>query len=79
MNASENSWTTDTGDSDTKQPERPNKGFVSHGMGKPMKTVIGIGLLVVVALALSRMHPVPHDVPKVPSWTTGQAAGTDAR
>ncbi|CAN5223012.1 hypothetical protein BH10PSE10_BH10PSE10_07030 [soil metagenome] len=79
MNASENSWTTDTEDYDTKQPERPNKNFESRELGKPMKTVIGIGLLVVVALALSRMHPVPHDVPDVPSWTTGQAAGADVR
>ncbi|MCF2524064.1 hypothetical protein [Bradyrhizobium sp. G127] len=48
--------------------------FDSRQQGKPAKTVIGIGLLVVLALVLSQMHPAPHDVPEN-SITTGQATG----
>ena len=39
--------------------------------GKPIKAMIGVALLVVVAVLLSRMHPVPHVVPD-PSVTSGQ-------
>ena len=76
---SENSWTPDTADYVGDPPADRNKDFGSRKLGKPIKTMIGVGLLVVVALVLSRMNPVPHDIPEVPSWTTGQTSGTDAR
>lgn len=69
-------------------PERENRGHdtpVNSGediglnqRGKPVKTVIGVVLLVVLALALSRMHPVPHEISD-PSGTAGQVTGTNTR
>lgn len=47
--------------------------------GKPIKAVIGIALLVVLAIVLSRMHPAPHEVPNNPAVTTGQTTGSSAR
>jgi hypothetical protein len=47
--------------------------------GKPIKTLIGIALLVVFALVLSRMHPVPHDMSGNPAVTMGQTTGSAIR
>jgi len=41
--------------------------------------LIGIALLVVLAVALARMNPTPHDVSNNPAITTGQTTGTSAR
>ena len=46
--------------------------------GKPAKTVIGVVLLVALALALSRMHPVPHEISD-PSANLGQTTTGHAR
>jgi hypothetical protein len=53
--------------------------FDSRQQGKPMKAIIGIGLLVVLALVLSRMHPAPHDIQNNSAMTTGQAIGVTPR
>ena len=75
---SENGWAAG-GHQSGDMPCQPDNDFRSRQSGKPMKTVIGVGLLAVVALVLSLMHPVPHDIPDGPSWTTGPAADPDAR
>ena len=69
---SENEWTPD----DHRSGEaafQPARDFELRQRGKPLKTVIGVGILAIIALVLTLMHPVPHDVPDVPAWTTGQA------
>lgn len=50
-----------------------------HQQGKPVKAIIGIALLVVLAIALARMNPAPHEVSNDPAITTGQTTGTGTR
>ena len=47
--------------------------------GKPVKALIGIALLVVFAVVLARMNPVPHESTSAPAWTTGQSTGSGSR
>lgn len=60
-------------------PVPSDNSFQTRQSGKSIKTVIGVGLLAVVALVLARMHPVPHDIPDIPSWATEQPADSNAR
>lgn len=66
---SETNWMPD---SDKSGQDRPPSGkeFDTNQKGKPMKTVIGVTVLLVLALVLSRMHPAPHEIAD-PSVTTG--------
>ncbi|MCR6736260.1 MAG: hypothetical protein NVV83_20190 [Afipia sp.] len=75
---SENGWTSDHEKRGYDLPLDTQKDFDSQ-RDKPMKAVIGIALLVVLALALSRMHPVPHDVPDDSAAATGQITGAGGR
>lgn len=47
--------------------------------GKPVKALIGIALLVLLAVVLARMNPVPHESTSAPAWTTGQSTGSGSR
>lgn len=73
------SWTSDDEKDGYNAQAATNEGFGSKHQDKPVKAVIGIALLVILALALSRMNPAPHDISNNPSITTGQSTGTDAR
>lgn len=73
------SWRPERENGGTGAPIKAREDFDHNQRGKPIKAVIGVALLVILALALSRMHPVPHDAANPPSITTGQATGTDAR
>ena len=44
--------------------------FESCQRNKPMKAMVGVGLLVVLALILAHMHPVPHEIQNPPSIST---------
>lgn len=74
-----NSWTPNESRESYDTPTQPNGDIGSNQQGKPIKTVIGIAVLVVLALVLSRMNPVPHDTANAPSITTGQAVDANAR
>lgn len=74
----ESSWMSDRkGDYDARV--HTDNDFGDNHEGKPIKAVIGLALLVILALVLSRMDPVPHDASTTPSITTGQTTGTDPR
>jgi hypothetical protein len=75
---SESSWTPDGEKRGHNTPLHSSEDFDSNQRSKPMKAIIGVVLLVVLALILSRMNPAPHEISD-PSVTTGQATGTDAR
>ncbi len=75
---SETGWIPDSEKSGHGTPVESGKDFDLNQQGKPMKAVIGVALLVVLALILSRMNPVPHEISD-PSVTTGQATGTNDR
>lgn len=78
MTRTHNGWTSDgTGHNLETPPETPGD-FDRRHEGKSIKTVIGVALLVVLALLLSRMHPVPHEISD-PSATTGQTSGANTR
>ncbi|MGL5168620.1 MAG: hypothetical protein ACRC9K_22290 [Afipia sp.] len=71
----ETGWMPDSEKSGHDTP--PGEDFDINQQGKPMKTVIGVALLVVLALVLSRMHPAPHEIAD-PSVTTGQVTDMNA-
>ena len=48
-----------------------NEDFGSKHQDKPVKAVIGIALLAILALLLSQLNPAPHDVSNTSSITTG--------
>lgn len=50
-----------------------------YQQGKPIKALIGIVLLVVLALVLSRLNPAPHETSSNPAVTTGQTTGSATR
>lgn len=75
---SETGWTPDSEKSGHDTPSYSGKDFDVNQQGKPVKAVIGVAVLVVLALILSRMNPVPHEMSD-PSVTTGQTTGTIAR
>jgi hypothetical protein len=47
--------------------------------GKPVKALIGIALLVVLAVVLARMNPAPHETTSAPAWTTNQTTGSGVK
>jgi len=75
---SETGWMPESEKRGHDTPVNSGEDIGLNQRGKPVKTVIGVVLLVVLALALSRMHPVPHEMSD-PSVTTGQTTGTIAR
>lgn len=72
------SWISDSEKSNYDAAAKSSEDFDANQQSKPMKAIIGVALLVVLALVLSRMHPVPHEISD-PSVTTGQATDTNAR
>jgi hypothetical protein len=66
-------------DGHPRRHSQSDNSFQTRQSGKSIKTVIGVGLLAIVALVLARMHPVPHDIPDIPSWATEQPADSNAR
>jgi hypothetical protein len=66
-------WTSDDTEGDLEAPSAATSNFEQRHEGKPIKTMIGVVLLIVLALVLSRMHPAPHEISD-PSATTGQVA-----
>lgn len=71
MTRAHNGWTSDGPDA----PAETARDFDRRHEGKSVKAVIGVVVLVVLALVLSRMHPAPHEISD-PSSTTGQTSGT---
>lgn len=71
-------WSSDGKNGVHEDPAGPDE--FENQQGKPVKALIGIALLVVLALVLSRMHPVPHEISGDPGMTTtGQTTGAAAR
>jgi len=58
------------------QNERTTDDFEFNQSGKPIKAVIGVAILVILALVLSRMDPVSHEASAPSSITTAQTAGS---
>lgn len=78
MAISGDDWTTADKKRGYDEPAQTSDDF-AHQRGKPIKAVIGVAVLVVLALVLSRMNPAPHEVSNTPAMTTGQTTGTSAR
>lgn len=66
--------TTQTSDETTQTSDE-----FEYQQGKPIKALIGIVLLVVLALVLSRLNPAPHETSSNPAVTTGQTTGSATR
>lgn len=79
MRTSESGWIPDREPSGRKTPAYSREKFDLNQQGKPVKAIVGVCLLVVLALILSRMNPVPHEITADPSMTTGQAATEPVR
>ena len=75
---SETGWMPDSKRSGHDTPSYSSKDFDINQQSKPMKAVIGVAVLVILALVLSRMHPAPHEVSD-PSVTAAHTTGTIAR
>ncbi|NGX99676.1 MAG: hypothetical protein G4V63_32160 [Candidatus Afipia apatlaquensis] len=71
-------WMSDGKKAVYDKPAQASEEF-EYQQGKPVKALIGIALLAVLAVALARMHPAPHDVSNTPATTTGQTTGTSTR
>lgn len=78
MASTQNSRTSGDAGLDAERPLAATKEFEQRHEGKPIKAAIGVGLLVVLALILSHMHPVPHEIAADPS-TMGQITTEHAR
>lgn len=73
------SWVPDDKQDSYDKPASINEDFEYRQEGKPVKAVIGVAILVVLALILSRMNPAPHDMSNTPAATSGLATGADSR
>lgn len=73
---SETGWMPDSEKNGRDTPARSSEDFDINQQGKPVKAIVGVAILVVLALILSRMNPAPHEISD-PSVTTGQS--TNAR
>lgn len=71
-------WMSDGKKGAYDEPVQTSEEF-EYQQGKPIKALIGIALLVVLAVALARMNPAPHEVSNTPAITTGQTTGAGAR
>lgn len=78
MTLSANDWSSDGKKGGYDDPVQASEGF-EYQQGKPVKALIGIALLVVLALVFSRMHPAPHDMSGNSAVTTGQTTGSTTR
>ncbi len=77
---SETGWMPDSDNRRHDMPPSPNADFDHTQQGKPIKAVIGVAVLVVLALILARMNPVPHEITADPSATPiGQATSEHVR
>lgn len=66
-----NDWSSDGKNGAREEPVRTSE--LENQLGKPVKALIGIALLVVLALVLARMHPAPHEISgDLGMTTTGQ-------
>lgn len=72
-------WTSDKDHHGYDEPEQTSEELEFNQSGKPLKAVIGVAVLVVLALVLSRMNPASHEASSPPSVTTGQSTGTGSR
>lgn len=72
-------WMSDNDHHGYDEPEQTSDDFEFNQRGKPLKAVIGVAVLVVLALVLSRMNPTPHEAANPPSITTGQSTNTESR
>ncbi|MES2602525.1 MAG: hypothetical protein V4602_17125 [Pseudomonadota bacterium] len=77
MTLSANDWSSDSKKGGYDEPIQTSEEFDQQG--KPIKALIGVALLVVLALVLARMSPVPHEVSTNPAVTTGQTTGPSVR
>ncbi|MES2751278.1 MAG: hypothetical protein V4661_07895 [Pseudomonadota bacterium] len=78
-------WATDSHRTDyDEDPDQTTEEFEYNQPGKPLKAAIGVALLVVLALMISRFGPVTQedsnsppmtttDMNRAPAQTTGQA------
>ncbi|MDO8979990.1 MAG: hypothetical protein Q7V17_12245 [Afipia sp.] len=78
MTLSANNWSSDSKEGGYDEPIQTSEEF-EYQQGKPIKAIIGIALLVVLALVLSRMNPAPHAISNNPAVTTGQTTGSATR
>jgi len=73
-----NDWPSDGKKGGYDEPVQTSEEF-EYQQGKPIKALIGVALLVVLALVLARMSPAPHEASNNPAVTTGQTTGSGAR
>lgn len=78
MPLSANDWSSDRKKGGYDEPIQTSEEF-EYQQGKPIKALIGVALLVVLALVLARMNPAPHEASTDPAVTTGQTTGSSAR
>lgn len=71
-------WMSDGKKGVYDEPAQTGEEF-EYQQGKPIKALVGIALLVVLAVALARMNPAPHETSNTPAITTGQTTGTGTR
>lgn len=72
---SESNWTSVNEKGGYDAPGRSNGEIEYSQRDKPIKAVIGIAVLVVLALAFSLMNPAARDVSHAPVTTTGETTG----
>jgi len=78
MTLSANNWSSDSKEGGYDESIQTSEEF-EYQQGKPIKALIGVALLVVLALVLARMNPAPHEVSTNPAVTTGQTTGSSVR
>lgn len=78
MTLSANDWSSNGKGASNGKPVRTTEKF-EYQQGKPIKALIGVALLVVLALVLARMNPAPHETSANPAITTGQTTGSITR
>lgn len=73
-----NDWSSDGKKGGYDEPVQTSEEF-EYQQGKPIKALIGVALLVILAVALARMSPAPHEVTNNPAMTTSQTTGSSNR
>lgn len=61
------------------EPTKASDVFDDTQRGKPLKAVIGVILLAVLAIVLARMNPAPHESRSPSAPITQQTTGASAR
>ena len=60
--------------------DRPRSApFIDSQRNKPLKAMIGLMVLIVCALVLSRIDHAPHDIVPLPAATADHTAGSLSR